>query len=212
MSSSVSDHGFSSISHKVNVEALLNQNGFLRVANTRPNAPQAGKIAARRQWRLGLLYVPNHDQVLLEKVVHWLQSSFSRSDPDAQTRGRRLPAGKRKKSTQTDAPDIVVSLRWTPDLSGARGFPAFFILCFSRLSISICWLKQIRHILVLEFRPKLHDQIRLADHLNRQLNRPRFLALQLHADFPVPISRQPPFKKLRLAHWLAGRDLCQSVP
>src|SRR5260370_8204616 len=54
---------------------------------------------------------------------------------------------------------------------------------------------------------KLHDQIRLADRLQRHLDRPRFLALQLHAHFPIRKSRQPPFKKLRFAHRLAGRNL-----
>src|SRR5260370_42155273 len=59
---------------------------------------------------------------------------------------------------------------------------------------------------------KLHDQIRLADRLQRHLDRPRFLALQLHAHFPIRKSRQPPFKKLRLAHRLAGRNLRQPPP
>src|SRR5260370_9000089 len=45
--------------------------------------------------------------------------------------------------------------------------------------------------------------------LQRHFTRPRSLALQLQADFPVRKSRQPPFKNLRLAHRLAGRNLRQ---
>src|SRR5882762_6441692 len=83
-------------------------------------------------------------------------------------------------------------------------------MCFSRLSISICWYSKFAILLPRIPTLKLHHQIRLANHLNRQLNGPRFLALQLQTDSPVPKSRQPPFKKLCLAHRLTGRNFRQS--
>src|SRR6266581_7044304 len=59
---------------------------------------------------------------------------------------------------------------------------------------------------------ELHHQIRLSNRLNRQLHRPRFLPFQLHAHFPLHKSCQPSFKKLRLAHRLACRNLRQAPP
>src|SRR6266581_2485631 len=59
---------------------------------------------------------------------------------------------------------------------------------------------------------KLHYQIRLSNRLNRQLHGPRFLPFQLHAHFPLRKSCQPSFKKFRLAHRLARRNLRQAPP
>jgi len=80
-----SDHGFSSISHKVNVEALLNQNGFPAVSQIRgPMRLKLGNWLLVGNGGLRLFVCPNHDQVVTEKVVHWLQSQlFAGSDPDA---------------------------------------------------------------------------------------------------------------------------------
>src|SRR5882724_3819283 len=81
------------------------------------------------------------------------------------------------------------------------------VLCVSALSFSESFLSTVNCRLSTPL--KLDDKVRLADRFERYFNRPRFLALQLHADFPIRKTRQPPFKKLRFAHRLAGRNLRQ---
>jgi len=56
---------------------------------------------------------------------------------------------------------------------------------------------------------ELHDQIRSANVVERQLDHPRFLAFQLHADFAVRNALQPPFEELRFADRLDRRNLRQ---
>jgi len=118
----VSDHGFSSISARVNVEALLNSNGFRAGRKYATNAAPAGQILVVGNGGSVLLYVPNHEQALIERVVHWLQSQ-----PFAGVILTRTPVEgtfplESVKIQSTNAPDIVVSLRWRPDLN-RRGVP-----------------------------------------------------------------------------------------
>src|SRR5215469_10384344 len=78
-------------------------------------------------------------------------------------------------------------------------------MCFSRLSISICWYSRFAIFLILKF----DHEIRFADQFQRNLHRRRFFALQLHANVAPSKSLQPSFEKLGTIDGLRGGNFCQ---
>jgi arylsulfatase A-like enzyme len=116
----VSDHGFSTISRKIDVAAVLNQNGFHAIRKCFPKGLQNGEVLVAGNGGSVFLYVAEHDQNLVERIVHQLQAQ-----PFAGVILTREPVEgafplDEVRINSADAPDIVLSLRWTPDLSRKR--------------------------------------------------------------------------------------------
>lgn len=119
----VSDHAFSTIAQNVDVCGALKANGF----NAFRELP-AGEIPKDALMVIGnggsvFIYLHHHDQKLIAKIAHFLQSQpfagviFCREPVEGTF---ALADGK---INSTDAPDIVLSLRWTDGYSvtGVQG-------------------------------------------------------------------------------------------
>jgi arylsulfatase A-like enzyme len=110
----ISDHGFSSISRVVNIFEVLKATGF-NPAHEFKQPPVDGDVMVVGNGGALLLYVIGHDPKLIHKMVELLQAQdftgviFTR-EPMAGT----FTLDQVRINTP-DAPDIVVSLRWTRD-------------------------------------------------------------------------------------------------
>lgn len=108
----VSDHGFSTALESVDVVKLLKKNGFAAFRHFPSSGPSSGDILVIGGPSL-LIYVTGHDQGLIERVAHFLQSQpfcgvvFTKNPVEG---AFPLDAAK---INSADAPDIMVSLRWS---------------------------------------------------------------------------------------------------
>jgi arylsulfatase A-like enzyme len=112
----VSDHGFSTISRKVDVAEQLRSRGIKAVRKTSGQL-QPGEVMSVSNGGSTLFYVADHDPALTHKLVETLQGEdwasvlFTRDG---------LPGTFRLEEARIAsplAPDVVLSLRWSPDLS-----------------------------------------------------------------------------------------------
>jgi arylsulfatase A-like enzyme len=117
----VSDHGFSTISRVVSVVDTLNKAG-LPAAHEFPQPPGNGNVMVIGNGGSSLLYVIGHDPKLVKKIVALMQQQdfagviFTREPmPGTFTLDQ-------VRIDTPDAPDIVVSFRWT-DEKNAVGIP-----------------------------------------------------------------------------------------
>jgi arylsulfatase A-like enzyme len=121
----VSDHGFSTISRKVDVAAELARAG-LDANRSFPRGVSPGQIMTVANGGSTLLYVGGHDAGvcarLTDFLLHqdWTGVVFSRLPAEG-----TFPLGRAHLDTP-EAPDFVVSLRWTEDknAAGAPGLAA----------------------------------------------------------------------------------------
>ena len=117
----VSDHGFSTIGRKVDVAAALAAGGF-EAQRKMPGGLQPGGVMVVGNGGSTLLYVGGHDAGVSRRLAEYLQQQdwtgviFSR---EPQVGAFSLAAAH---IAASDAPDLVVSLRWTADRS-ATGVP-----------------------------------------------------------------------------------------
>ena len=117
----VSDHGFSTIGRKVDVAAALAATGF-DARRKMPGGLPPGGVMVVANGGSTLLYVGGHDPAVIRRLVEFLQQQdwtgviFSRESYE----GTFPLAAARIDSPE--APDLVVSLRWTADQS-ATGAP-----------------------------------------------------------------------------------------
>jgi arylsulfatase A-like enzyme len=120
----VSDHGFSTISRGVDVAAVLKRAGFK--ATKKFEDPEPGEVLVIGNGGSVSLYVIDHDPKVISQLVHFFQSSdfagviFSRDDSPG-----TFPMSAVRIGT-TNAPDLVVSLRWFHDKS-ETGAPGTFV-------------------------------------------------------------------------------------
>jgi arylsulfatase A-like enzyme len=117
----VSDHGFSTISRKTDIAVELSKAGFdaKRVA---PGGLQKGAVLVAANGGSSLLYVGDHDPEVSRRLIDFLQHQdwtgviFSREAAEG-----TFPLSEARIDSP-QAPDVVVSLRWT-DGKSANGTP-----------------------------------------------------------------------------------------
>ncbi len=113
----VSDHAFSTIMGNADVEGALKQQGLDATRTFSAQGPRPGEILVVGNGGAVFLYVTGHEQRLIEKVVHCLQAQpftgvvFTRQPVDGAFTLDTI------KLNSPDAPDIVLSLRWTRERS-----------------------------------------------------------------------------------------------
>jgi arylsulfatase A-like enzyme len=114
----ISDHGFSTVSRILNVIDLLRKDGINAVREFK-ESPAAGDVLVVGNGGSMLLYVIGHDPVLTQKIVGFLQTQdftgviFTRGPMEGTFTLDQV------RINTPDAPDIVVSLRWTNDKNDA---------------------------------------------------------------------------------------------
>lgn len=117
----VSDHGFSTISRKVDVAAEIDRAGFV-AGRKAPHGLAPGQVLVVSNGGSTLLYVGGHDAAVARRLADWLEQQdwtgviFAREP---------LPGTFALAEAQidaADAPDLVVSLRWSGERS-ANGTP-----------------------------------------------------------------------------------------
>jgi arylsulfatase A-like enzyme len=105
----VSDHGFSTISTRLDIVKLLRRAGLKGVREN----PAAGDIMVVGNGGSALFYVIGHDAATIKKLVEFLQASdfagviFTREPQPGCFRTRVA------KINSPDAPDAIVSMRWS---------------------------------------------------------------------------------------------------
>jgi len=123
----VSDHGFSTIANNADVAALLKEKGFAAFREFPATGGRPGDILAISNGGTTFLYVIGHEPALIGRVVHFLQSRpfcgvvFTRTPVE----GAFSLAD--AKINSSPAPDIVLSMRWSPDKS-SNGTPGLIWL------------------------------------------------------------------------------------
>jgi arylsulfatase A-like enzyme len=117
----VSDHGFSTIAGKIDVAADLSAAGF-RAARTAPGGLRPREVMVVGQGGSCLLYVGGHDPQTIQRLAafleiqNWSGVVFSRSRVEG-----TFPMAEAHIDSP-EAPDLLVSLRWSRDKS-ATGAP-----------------------------------------------------------------------------------------
>jgi arylsulfatase A-like enzyme len=118
----VSDHGFSTIEQNVDVAAVLSAQGFHASRDLPRRGAVDGDVMVVGNGGSVLLYVIGHDQTLIAKVVHCLQTQpfcgvvFTQEPVEGAFRLHDV------RIDSPGAPDIVLSMRWKPDQS-SNGTP-----------------------------------------------------------------------------------------
>ena len=113
----VSDHGFSTIEQNVDVAAVLKAQGFHAGRQIPRRGARDGDVMVVGNGGSVLLYVTGHDQSLIAKVVHCLQTQpfcgvvFTQEQVEGAFRLHDV------RIDSPEAPDIVLSMRWKSDKS-----------------------------------------------------------------------------------------------
>jgi arylsulfatase A-like enzyme len=118
----VSDHGFSTISRTPKVTTLLRRGGFN--AHTKFEDPETGDVMVVGVGGSVLLYVINREEAVVRRLVDFLQTTdwagviFSQLPVEG-----TFPFGSVGYQATNDAPDLIVSLRWSAETNtyGAPG-------------------------------------------------------------------------------------------
>src|SRR6266404_8522271 len=112
----VSDHGCSTISQKVDLADALNKIGVKATREFKTN-PATGDILVVSNSGSTMVYVIGHDHKVIERVVHFLQQwphtgvIFTRKLRPGTFALRQVHLD------SAEAPDVVVSMRWTAEKS-----------------------------------------------------------------------------------------------
>lgn len=110
----VSDHGFSTIKRNADVSAILKKHRFK--AGRKFEDTEAGDVMVVGLGGSIALYVINHDEKTIQRLVEFLQGTdfagviFSRTPIEG-----TFPLEQVKINTTNPAPDVIVSMRWMPD-------------------------------------------------------------------------------------------------
>jgi arylsulfatase A-like enzyme len=127
----VSDHGFSTIAHVVDVAKELQAAGF-KAARELAQPMQSGEILVAGQGGSVLCFIGGHDAAIAKKLAEFFQQQpftgvvFARGKIPGTF---PLAAGN---LASPDAPDLAVSLRWSPEKS-KTGAPGTFYSDGSRV-------------------------------------------------------------------------------
>jgi arylsulfatase A-like enzyme len=117
----VSDHGFSTVSAVADLASDLTEAG-LKASNEFKETPSRGEILIVSNSGSTLIYVIGHDEAVIGRVVGFLQGW--KHSGVILTR-KAMPGTftlEQVKADSPDAPDVIVSLRWSDAKSG-RGVP-----------------------------------------------------------------------------------------
>jgi len=118
----VSDHGFSTIDGHINIVARLQEAGF-NASREFKGKPAKGDVLVIGLGGSVLIYVAEHDQKTIQRIADFLQteSYIGVLFTDEGLKGT-FPL-EEASIDSADAPDIAVSLRWTPQVNqhGAAG-------------------------------------------------------------------------------------------
>jgi predicted AlkP superfamily pyrophosphatase or phosphodiesterase len=112
----VSDHGFSTIRKNANVADILKKHRFR--ASRKFEDAETGDVMVVGLGGSVALYVINHDEETIQKLVRFLQGTdfagviFSRTEIEG-----TFPLDQVHLNTTNPVPDVVVSMRWTADLN-----------------------------------------------------------------------------------------------
>ena len=118
----VSDHGFSTIGHQVNVTKSLQDAGFAAYKSF-PAAPRDGQVMVVGLGGVVYLYVIGHDAATIQRLVEFLQQTEYAGV--VFTRDAALPGTFPLGAIHIDSPDVAdvaVALRWDDD-KNANGLP-----------------------------------------------------------------------------------------
>lgn len=111
----VSDHGFSTVSSLVDLADELTQAGLKAVSDQFHETPARGEVLVVSNGGSSLIYVVDHDEAVIGRVVGFLQSW---SHTGVIFTRKALPGTFTLDQVHEDSPfppDILVSLRWTAD-------------------------------------------------------------------------------------------------
>lgn len=117
----VSDHGFSTISRTVDIAKVLKTAGFHAVREFK-QPPTDGDIMVIGNGGSALIYIIGHESKLARAVVDVLQQQDFVGVLFTRERMEGTFTLDQARLNTPDAPDIVVSLRWTED-KNAAGIP-----------------------------------------------------------------------------------------
>jgi arylsulfatase A-like enzyme len=121
----VSDHGFSTISARADLARDLQAAGFKAVREF-PTGPTAGEILVVSNGATCFLYVIGHEHNLIRQLVHFLQGwRFAGVIFSSKAMPGTFPL-KQVDLASANVPDLLVSLRWTPDNS-TNGTPGLVV-------------------------------------------------------------------------------------
>jgi predicted AlkP superfamily pyrophosphatase or phosphodiesterase len=117
-----SDHGFSTIGAAVDIVDALQKAGF-KATREFKGKPAPGEILVVANSGSSLLYISDHDETLLNKLVEFFQGWKSTGVIFTRKAMRGTFALSEVHLDSNDAPDLLVSLRWTdePNKFGAHG-------------------------------------------------------------------------------------------
>lgn len=114
----ISDHGYSTISHTVDVERELSSAGFV-------SGRWAGGVVFAPNGGAGLLYVPGGSAETADQVASWLAGREWVGAMLSCRPGGTIPGllpGERSGTAGARGPDIAFTFRWHSD-GGANGYP-----------------------------------------------------------------------------------------
>lgn len=109
----VSDHGFSTIERAIDFVAELRQAGFDATASFK-ETPKRGQVMVVGNGGTLLLYVIEHDRDVAARLVEWLQQSDFAGVIFAREKFEGTFPLETVRANTTEAPDLVVALRWNP--------------------------------------------------------------------------------------------------
>jgi arylsulfatase A-like enzyme len=117
-----SDHGFSTISAAVDIVDALEKAGF-KATREFEDKPAPGEILVVANSGSSLLYISKHDEKVLNKLVEFFQAWKSTGVIFTRKAMRGTFALSEVHLDSEDAPDLLVSLRWTDETNkfGVQG-------------------------------------------------------------------------------------------
>jgi arylsulfatase A-like enzyme len=109
----VSDHGFSTIERAIDFPAELRKAGF-DAASSFKETPKRGQVMVVGNGGTVLFYVIEHDRDVVARLVEWLQHSDFAGVIFAREKFEGTFSLETVRANTTEAPDVVVALRWNP--------------------------------------------------------------------------------------------------
>jgi arylsulfatase A-like enzyme len=107
----VSDHGFSTIEHEIELPKILRDAGFDAVTEFK-DEPKAGQIMMVGVGGSVLFYFPQHDAALVRRLVEFLQQSSYAGVIFTKEKMEGTFLLEQAKIDSADAPEVVMSFRW----------------------------------------------------------------------------------------------------
>jgi arylsulfatase A-like enzyme len=119
----VSDHAFSTVSQKFDIARQLKHNGFEARRKFRASGPREGEILVVGNGSTIFFYVAHHEPAVISAVVYWLQAQPYTGVLFTRERLEGTFGLEAARINSPDAPDVVLSMRWSsePSATGAPG-------------------------------------------------------------------------------------------